>query len=84
MNLPIRIAPGWLTDGFTGLIEDKGQLYLRAANKITTPQGELVVISSVPFDQKFLARVASSLGTLTVYTKPVEIDDSSGVKVRTD
>ncbi len=83
MNLPVRIAPGWLPDGFTGLVEDKGQLYLRAANKINTSQGELVVISSVPFDQKFLARVAASLGTLTVYTRPVEIDDKSGVKVRT-
>jgi phosphoserine phosphatase RsbU/P len=82
MNLPVRIAPGWLTDGFTGLVDDKGQLYLRAANKITTSQGELVVISSVPFDQKFLSRVAANLGTLTVYTRPVEIDDRSGVKVR--
>lgn len=81
MNLPAKTAPAWLNDGFTGLVEDNSQLYLRAANKITTPRGEVVVISSVPFDQKFLAKVAANLGTITVYTKAVEIHEESGVKV---
>jgi sigma-B regulation protein RsbU (phosphoserine phosphatase) len=77
MNLPVKTAPGWLADGFTGLVEDNDQLYLRAANKATTPRGEVVVVSSVPFDQKFLSRVAASLGNLTVYAKAVTIDEES-------
>ena len=43
-----------------------------------------MVISSVPFDQKFLARVAASLGTLTIYTKAVNVHEAStvnGVKI---
>ena len=77
MNLPVKTAPGWLPDGFTGLVEDNDQLYLRAANKVTTPRGDVVVVSSVPFDQKFLSRVAASLGTLTLFAKAVTIDEGS-------
>ncbi len=77
MNLPVKTAPGWLPDGFTGLVEENDQLYLRAANRVTTPRGDVVVISSVPFDQKFLSRVAASLGTLTVFAKAVTIDEGS-------
>jgi len=80
MNLPVKTAPAWLSDGFTGLVEDHDLLYLRAANKTTTPRGDVVVISSVPFDQKFLARVAANLGTLTIYTKAVNIHEESTVK----
>ena len=79
MNLPVKTAPGWLADGFTGLVEDNDQLYLRAANKATTPRGDVIVVSSVPFDQKFLSRVAASLGSLTVYAKAVTIDEESGL-----
>lgn len=80
MNLPAKIAPAWLNDGFTGLVEDQDLLYLRAANKVTTPRGDMVVISSVPFDQKFLAQVASNLGSLTIYTKAVNIHEEAGTK----
>ena len=88
MNLPVKTAPAWLADGFTGLVEDNDLLYLRAANKVATPRGQVVVISSVPFDQKFLAKVAASLGTLTIYTKAVNVHEESslnakGVKVVT-
>jgi sigma-B regulation protein RsbU (phosphoserine phosphatase) len=62
--VPVSDAPKWLNDGFTGLASDQGQLYLRAANLIQTPHGRDMVISSVPFDQKFLARVAANLGAL--------------------
>jgi sigma-B regulation protein RsbU (phosphoserine phosphatase) len=59
-------APKWLKDGFTGLASDRGQLHLRAANLIQTPHGQDMVISSVPFDQKFLARIAANLGALSL------------------
>ena len=60
-------APDWLKDGFAGLVTDHGGVYLRAAHlaKIKEP---VMVISSVPFDQKVLAKVATSskLGSLTM------------------
>ena len=39
MNLPVKTAPAWLTDGFTGLVEDNELLYLRAANKVNYATG---------------------------------------------
>ncbi len=67
--VPISDAPKWLKDGFTGLASDHGQLHLRAANLIQTPHGQDMVISSVPFDQKFLARIAANLGALSLSEK---------------
>jgi sigma-B regulation protein RsbU (phosphoserine phosphatase) len=63
---PASTLPAWLKDGFTGLVSDNGRIYLRAANSISAPKGPAMVVSSVPFDQKLLARVASKLGSLTL------------------
>ena len=63
---PASTLPAWLKDGFAGLVSDNGRIYLRAANSISAPKGPAMVVSSVPFDQKLLARVASKLGSLTL------------------
>src|SRR5262245_60678326 len=75
--VPVSDAPTWLKDGFTGLASDNGQLYLRAANLIQTPHGQDMVISSVPFDQKFLGRIATNLGALSLSDNPLEQDVTS-------
>jgi sigma-B regulation protein RsbU (phosphoserine phosphatase) len=67
--VPVSDAPKWLKDGFTGLASDHGQLHLRAANMIQTPHGPDMVISSVPFDQKFLGRIAADFGALRLSEK---------------
>jgi sigma-B regulation protein RsbU (phosphoserine phosphatase) len=64
--LPQGAAPEWLKDGFTGLVADQGRLSLRAANTIVTQRGSAMVVSSVAFDQKFLERIAGTLGPLTL------------------
>jgi phosphoserine phosphatase RsbU/P len=74
-------APGWLKDGFTGLVSDGDQLSLRAANAISTRQGPGLIISTVPFDQKFLERIATRLGSLTLSRLPA--DTSNGLKITT-
>jgi len=71
-------APPWLKNGFAGLVTEGGHAYLRAANAATTPQGTRIVISSVPFDQKMLARVATRLGSLSVTWVDVENDKEKG------
>src|SRR5262249_6082553 len=70
--------PGWLKDGFAGLVSDGKQLSLRAANAVTTPHGQAMVVSVVPFDQKFLGRIAGRLGALTLTRADIKIDTSSG------
>src|SRR5262249_1012937 len=47
-------APKWLKDGSAGLVSDRGELSLRAANSITAAAGPEMVVSTVSFDQKFL------------------------------
>ena len=75
--LPATTLPEWLKDGFTGLVSDNGHIYLRAANSISAPKGAAMVVSSVPFDQKLLARVASKLGSLTLSSQDFQGSEDS-------
>ena len=70
--LPMSSLPGWVKDGFAGLVNEKGHIYLRAANAHKGYHGPAMVVSSVTFDQKFLARIASKLGSLTFYSLEIE------------
>lgn len=71
-------APRWLKSGFTGLVTEQGHAYLRAANSASTPRGPQLVISSVPFDQKILARIAAKSGTLSVTWMNFQRDEKKG------
>ena len=64
--MPATTAPAWLKPGFTGLVFDHGKIYLRAAHSLATARGAAMVVSTVPFDQKLLARIANKLGSLTL------------------
>ncbi len=70
--LPTSSLPGWVKDGFTGLVSEKGRIYLRAVNSHQDSRGPTVVVSSVPLDKKFLGKIASKLGSLTVYSQDTE------------
>ncbi|HWF04975.1 MAG TPA: PP2C family protein-serine/threonine phosphatase [Candidatus Angelobacter sp.] len=59
-------VPSWLKPGFTGLVFDHGEICLRAANSLETSHGPSMVVSTVPFNQHLLGRVASKLGALTL------------------
>ncbi|MGC2744739.1 MAG: hypothetical protein WA672_16310, partial [Candidatus Angelobacter sp.] len=62
--LPKSSLPAWVGDGFAGLVSDKGHIYLRAANSHHDSQAHAMVVSSVLLDRKFLARIASKVGSL--------------------
>ncbi|HET9167159.1 MAG TPA: SpoIIE family protein phosphatase [Candidatus Angelobacter sp.] len=66
--MPMSSLPVWVKDGFTGLVNEKGHIYLRAANSHRDSHGQAMVVSSVLFDRKFLARIASKVGSLTLYS----------------
>lgn len=62
--LPTASLPDWVKDGFTGLVNEKGRIYLRAANAHKDSRGPAMVVSSVPLDNKFLGKIASKIGSL--------------------
>ena len=70
--LPTSSLPGWVKDGFTGLVSEKGRIYLRAVNSHQDSHGPTVVVSSVPLDKNFLGKIASKIGSLTVYSQGTE------------
>jgi sigma-B regulation protein RsbU (phosphoserine phosphatase) len=72
--LPKSSLPGWVRDGFTGLVSEKGYIYLRAANSHQDSHSPAMVVSSVLLDQKFLGRIASKVGSLTLYSLGTELD----------
>jgi sigma-B regulation protein RsbU (phosphoserine phosphatase) len=72
--LPKSSLPGWVRDGFAGLVSEKGHIYLRAANSHQDSHSPTMVVSSVLLDQKFLSRIASKVGSLTVYSLGTELD----------
>lgn len=72
--LPESSLPSWVKDGFAGLVNEKGKIYLRAANAHKGPHGPAMVVASVAIDQKFLARTASKLGSLTFYSMELKFN----------
>jgi phosphoserine phosphatase RsbU/P len=66
--VPKSSLPRWVRDGFTGLVSENGRIYLRAANAHRDSHAQAMVVSSVLLDQKFLARIASKVGSLTLYS----------------
>ncbi|HEV7552430.1 MAG TPA: PP2C family protein-serine/threonine phosphatase [Candidatus Angelobacter sp.] len=66
--LPKSALPGWVRDGFAGVVSENGHIYLRAANRHQDSHGPSMVVSTVLFDQKFLGRIASKVGSLTLYS----------------
>lgn len=76
--LPQSSVPVWVKDGFAGLVSDHGRIYLRAASAISGPKGPAMVVSSVPFDQKLLARIASKLGPLTFSPRDFQLNLRGG------
>lgn len=72
--VPKSSLPGWVRDGFTGLVSENGHIYLRAANSHRDPRAQAMVVSSVLLDQKFLARIASKVGSLTLYSLDPQIN----------
>ncbi|HEY2390400.1 MAG TPA: SpoIIE family protein phosphatase [Candidatus Angelobacter sp.] len=62
-------VPAWLKPGFSGLVFDHGEIYLRAANSLPTTHGTSMVVSTVPVNEKLLGMIANKLGSLTIEEK---------------
>ncbi|HEV2989271.1 MAG TPA: PP2C family protein-serine/threonine phosphatase [Candidatus Angelobacter sp.] len=77
--MPPSSSPKWLKDGFSGIVLDGGEMYLRAANTTTQTQ-PLTVISSVAMDKQLLAKIAENLGSITI--SPVDKSTTSVAATR--
>jgi phosphoserine phosphatase RsbU/P len=66
--VPTSSLPSWVKDGFSGLVSDKGHIYLRAANAHRDSHGQAMVVSTVLVNRQFLARIAIKVGSLTLYS----------------
>ena len=71
---PTSSLPKWVRDGFTGLVSENGRIYLRAANSHRDPEGHVMVVSSVLLDKNFLGKIASKVGSLTLYSLDTELN----------
>ena len=55
-------------------MSEKGRIYLRAVNSHRDSHGPMLVVSSVPLDKNFLGKIASKIGSLTVYSQVTELN----------
>jgi len=72
-HMEMPVLPAYLKDSFLDVVRDHGELYLRAAEKVTVRGKHLVVLSSEPFDQHLLQGLAANLGEVTLYTTGLTI-----------
>jgi phosphoserine phosphatase RsbU/P len=70
--------PSFLTPGFSAIVRDQGQLYLRAGTEIGTGPQKLSVVSSEALDRHLLEKLAQDLGEITLYASGL---DSKGTVV---
>jgi sigma-B regulation protein RsbU (phosphoserine phosphatase) len=75
--VPTSSLPAWVKDGFTGLVSEKGHIYLRAANSLQNSHSPAMVVSTVLLDRKFLAGIAGKIGSLTLYSVDPNGDEKS-------
>jgi sigma-B regulation protein RsbU (phosphoserine phosphatase) len=74
--------PPWMKDGFRGLVLDQGRVFLRAAKIADSGRKKFAVISSVPADQAFLARIAADLGPLTMFIPLKDDKGDANIEIR--
>ena len=64
--MPLSSRPSWMAGNFHGLVTEDGAISLRAATVANDHGAKLLVTSSVPLDQRFLGKIASRLGPITL------------------
>lgn len=60
--------PAWLPNRWHGIALDRGQLWLRAADREIIDGHSTVVITSVPMQKENVDAIAEGLGTVGIYT----------------
>ena len=92
-NKPEKL-PSWMKSDFKGVTDEGGHLFLRAATQARVGKQTLTVVSTVPFDQDLLQRIASKLGRidlsldrnleLNLHGENVSTGPNDGMKIHGD
>src|SRR4051812_38155742 len=59
-----EVFPSWLKSDFKGATDEGGRLSLRVASQAKLGKKNLIVVSTVPFDEVLLQRMADKLGRI--------------------
>jgi phosphoserine phosphatase RsbU/P len=70
--------PAFAKDGFHDLVQDRGQLFLRAVARMPIAGDELTLVSSEPLGESLLQTIAADLGEIRLYAGSLNLEDSPG------
>jgi len=76
----ITAVPEWVKAGFSGVVKDGKQFYLRAVDTLPIDGHTTTVISSEPLSEVRLAKMGAGLGQVTLIDATVTEDQTKGGK----
>ncbi|HTV07187.1 MAG TPA: SpoIIE family protein phosphatase [Acidobacteriaceae bacterium] len=80
----IRQPPFWVQGRFSGLVEDRGGLFLRAVDTETVGKATVTTITSLPLQKENVEQIARGLGAVTIIPDLMLNDENTpGPKPRT-
>lgn len=62
----IEQPPSWVHGRFSGLVEDRGALFLRAVDTETVGKATVTTITSLPLQKENVEQIARGLGSVTI------------------
>ena len=65
--------PAFVKSGFSNLVRDHGQLYLRAVARLPVSGEQLTVMSSEPLSASLLQHIAADLGEISLYAGNINL-----------
>jgi sigma-B regulation protein RsbU (phosphoserine phosphatase) len=71
-------APSFVQGKFRDVVRDGTGLHLRVANTMPIGSGNLVVVTSEPFDQELVGNIAANLGEITLLAWAGTLDKPGG------
>jgi phosphoserine phosphatase RsbU/P len=80
----IQKPPAWVHGSFSGLVQDKDALYLRAVDTETVGKATITTITSLPLQKQNVEQIARGLGAVTIIPDlTMGNDNAPGPKPRT-
>ena len=71
-------VPSWIKDDYRGVVAANRRLWLRVVHRTEIGGQPLVIVSSVPLDRDFIAKLAKPLGKVTLFAAKLDFPDTQG------
>ena len=62
----IQRPPAWVHGNFSGLVQDQGELFLRAVDTETVGKATITTVTSLPMRKENVQQIAQGLGAVTI------------------